>query len=229
MDPLVRTSFIPKKPAVQATNGAVRSSGVGIFFFIALIIFLGSIVLAGGAFAYEKYLQQSLVTKSASLARARAAFEPATINDLMRLDKRLKQANLILNTHTAPSAIFAVIGNDTLSSVAFDKFSLTIGDDRKGTLELHGKTATFSEVALESDQFNKDKALKDVLFSGFTVAKDGGVEFVVNATIDPTTINYRSNLALVGQSADTTKPATPTTPTPTQTAATTTPPVKPKP
>ena len=112
-------------------------------------------------------------------------------------------------------------------SRAFDKFSLTIGDDKKGTLELHGKTVTFSEVALESDQFNKEKALKDVLFSGFTVAKDGGVEFVVNATIDPTTINYRSNLALVGQAADTTQPATPTTPV--QTQGTTTAPVKPKP
>ena len=213
MDPLVRTSFIPKKPVVQAT-AAVHSGGVGVFFFIALVIFLGSILLGAGAFGYEQYLQKSIKSKSDSLTKARAAFEPATIQDLMRLDKRLSEAKVILDGHTAPSAIFTLLSANTLSTVAFDKFDLSTGPDIKGVVQLHGKTATFSDVALQSDAFNKERAFKDVLFAGFTVAKDGGVEFTVSASVDPEVINYRSNLLKVGEVTD--SPAlTPTTPTPT--------------
>lgn len=201
MDPLVRTSFIPKKPVVQATS-AVHSGGVGIFFFIALVIFLGSVLLGAGAFGYEQYLQKSIKSKSDSLTKARAAFEPATIQDLMRLDKRLSEASQILDEHIAPSAIFTLLSDNTLATVAFDKFDLTVGPNVKGVMQLHGKTATFSDVALQSDAFSKERAFKDVLFAGFTVAKDGGVEFTVSASVDPEVINYRSNLLKVGGVTD---------------------------
>ncbi len=204
MDPLVRTSFIPKKPVVQA-NSAVHGGGVGIFFFIALIIFLGSVLLAGGAFAYERYLGQSIKSKSESLSRARAAFEPATIQDLMRLNDRLTEASTILDAHRAPSAIFGLLSATTLTTVAFDKFDLTSGADGKGILALHGKAGTFSDVALQSDAFNKEHSFKDVLFTGFTVSKDGGgVEFLVNTTVDPSLINYRSVLQTGGASGEAT-------------------------
>lgn len=213
MDPLVRTSFIPKKPVVQATS-VVQSGGVGIFFFIALVIFLGSVLLGAGAFGYEQYLQKSIKSKSDSLTKARAAFEPATIQDLMRLDKRLSEASQILDEHIAPSAIFTLLSDNTLATVAFDKFDLTVGPNIKGTMQLHGKTATFSDVALQSDAFSKERAFKDVLFAGFTVAKDGGVEFTVSASVDPEVINYRSNLLKVGAVTDSPVVA-PTTPAPT--------------
>ena len=219
MDPLVRTSFIPKKPVVQAT-ASVQAGGVGIFFFIALVIFLGSIVLGAGAFGYEQYLEKSIKSKSESLTKARAAFEPATIQDLMRLDKRLSEAKRILDAHTAPSAIFALLSARTLSTVAFDKFDLNMGPDAKGVIQLHGKTGAFSDVALQSDAFNSERAFKDVIFAGFTVSKEGGVDFTVSASVDPEVINYRSNLLKVGRVTDT--PASvPTQVTPAPTSSST--------
>lgn len=201
MDPVVRTSFIPKKPVVQAT-ATVHSSGAGVFFFVSLVIFLGSIALGAGAFAYEQYLKSSIKSKNESLVKARAAFEPATIQDLMRLDKRLSEAKRILDTHTAPSAVFALLSLNTLSTVAFDKFDLTTGPDNMGVIQLHGLTSTFSDVALQSDAFGKERSFKDVLFAGFTVADKGGVEFTVSASVDSAVVNYRNNLLKVGGSTD---------------------------
>lgn len=195
--PPVRTSFIPKRAAEQTVSGG-GSSGAGIFFFLALIVFLGSVLLGGGAFAYKQYLTQSIKSKSDSLDRARAAFEPATIQDLMRLDKRMAQARQILEAHTSPSAVFAIISRSTLSTVAFQKYDFSSGVDGKGIIDLHGKTTTFSDVALQSDAMNGEHALKDVLFGGFSVAKDGGVEFEITASVDRSSINYRSNLLAGG-------------------------------
>lgn len=201
MDPVVRTSFIPKKAAVQAAPTQTSGGGAGIFFFLSLIIFLASVLLAGGAFAYEQYLKQSIAAKSDSLIRARAAFEPATIQDLMRLDKRLREASRIIDRHTAPSVIFDLLSKTTLASVAFDKFELTTGIDGKGVLGLHGLTRTFSEVALQSDAMGAERNFKNVLFSGFAVAKTGGVEFNVTATIDPAVMSYRANIDSITKDA----------------------------
>ena len=193
MDPQVRTSFIPKKP-IESGQPSRRSGGMGIFFFVSMVLFLGSIALAGGAFAYEKYLAQSITSKSDQLDRARAAFEPATIQDLMRLDDRLHYSKQIINTHVAPSTIFDLLSASTLTSVSFSKFNFTLSPDGKATLGLEGNTRTFSEVALQSDEFGKVRALRDVLFSNFNVQDSGAVLFAVNATLDPGFILYRSAL-----------------------------------
>ncbi len=193
MDPQVRTSFIPKKPITTAPS--VRRGGLGLFFFLAFVLFLGSILLAGGAFAYQQYLNESIKSKSDSLARARAAFEPATIQDLMRLDDRLKYAKEILDSHTAPSSIFGLLSASTLVSVSFNNFQYFEGPDGKPSLILSGQTRTFSEIALQSDELGKQRPLRNILFSGFTVNRvDGGVAFDVAADVDPNFVVYRSAL-----------------------------------
>ncbi len=196
MPPQVRTSFIPKKQIIAGP--AVSSGGVGLLFLVSLIIFVGSIVLGGGAFAYQKYLSQSIQSKGDSLARARAAFEPATIQDLTRLDKRLTQVHKLLDSHTAPSSIFDLLAATTLSSIAYTQFDFSVGPDGKNLLKLHGKAPAFDAVALQSDQMNTLRMLHDVIYSGFAVSKEGIVDFDVNATIDPALTNYRTVLQAGG-------------------------------
>lgn len=210
MDPQVRTSFIPKKP-IESGQSVRRSGGIGILFFVALVLFLGSVVLAGGAFAYEKYLTQSITSKSDQLDRARAAFEPATIQDLMRLDDRLHYSKQILNGHVAPSVIFSLLSQSTLGTVSFSKLNYNLAPDGKATLGLEGSTKTFSEVALQSDEFGKLRALRDVLFSNFNVQDSGAVIFAVNATIDSGFILYRAALSQAAPSEENQTAPPPTT------------------
>lgn len=222
MDPQVRTSFIPKKPidtAVRPRSGG----GLGIFFFLSVILFLGSALLAGGAFLYEKQLASSIVKKSDQLATARAQFEPATIQNLIRLDDRLVYSKQVLSAHVAPSAIFSLLAASTLSTVSFTQFSYARTPDGSATLALSGITKAFSEVALQSDEFGKLRQLKDTIFSNFNVGEDGSVVFSVKANIDPEFLLYKTLLASGGVAPQTTTTSEALPETPAATPQTTTP------
>jgi hypothetical protein len=194
MDPNVQGSFIPK----QALTAASRGSGAGLFFLLALLVFVMSVVAAGGAFAYQQYLNGQITSKDKMLKTAEGAFDAGAIQDLVRMDARLTQARTLLQSHVSPSAIFAFLSTVTLQKVQFDSFDLSVNKDGSATMALGGSADSFSTVALQSDQLGSSKVLRDVVFSGITVGENGKVSFTVNATVDPSLILYRNNLTQQG-------------------------------
>lgn len=188
MDPQVPTSFIPKKPVAAAYAGT--KAPVGLFFLLSLVVFLGSLVAAGGAFAYLKYLTQSIETKSASLDRSRKVFEPAVIAELVRLDNRMKLGKEILASHMSASSLFTFLERTTLENVRFTDFSFALDGGGGGTVLLEGEARSFSDVALQSDEFGKQRALKDVFFDNINTAQTGAVVFSVRASVDPSFLLY---------------------------------------
>ena len=208
MDPQTQSSFIPKKP-LTGTGGRTNSFAfVGLFFLLAVLVFIASLVSAGAVFAYEGYLSGSIASKSDSLNKAQAAFDPGAIQELVRMDSRLTNANALLEKHIAPSALFAFLSTQTLERVSFSSFSYALGDDGSVTIALAGEADSFSTLALQSDQFNTNKLFKDAIFSGISVGGTGQVAFNVQAKVDPSLINYTNSLT-----------NTPPTPTPTPTPA----------
>lgn len=193
MDPQVSASFIPKKPLVADPKR--RRGGGSLFSLIALLIFITSVVAAGVTFAYTQYLKSAIVSKSDSLKRAQAAYDPGVIEELIRLDQRLSAGQTILGSHLAPSAIFNMLSIKTLEQVQFDQFSYTVNEEGKAELILSGKAANFSTIALQSDEFSASKMLKDVVFGDLTISPTTGrVSFTVTASIDPGSILFRNNL-----------------------------------
>ncbi len=193
MPPQVPTSFIPKKP-LDTGNAYHESGGVGFFFFIALFIFIASLVAGGGVFAYQGFLTSSIASKSASLQAAEGAFDLATVQDLIRLDSRINNANVLLSSHVAPSGIFNFLSQQTLANVQFTDFQYALQSDGTASIIMAGVADSFSSVALQSDQFGASKLLKDVVFFDIKVGTNGTVSFSVAATIDPSLINYGKNL-----------------------------------
>ncbi len=193
MDPQVQASFIPKKSLEMGASPRGGGFG-GLVFLIALLFFVASLVAAGASFAYTQYLQKSIVDKSASLKKAEGAYNPGTIEDLSRLDNRLIQANSLLNKHVAVSGIFAFLSTQTLVNVAFSNFSYDLGGDGSAKIGMSGAADSFSTVALQSDQFNGNKLLKEVLFSNITVGTNGRISFNVSATVDPSVLLYKNTL-----------------------------------
>ena len=191
MDPQVQASFIPKR---SLDTSASRGPGFGLFFLIALLVFVASLVAAGGAFLYQQYLNKSLADKKASLDLAQGAYDPATIQELVRLDERIKQAQTLLNNHAAVSPVFAFLSNQTLEHVAFSSFDFSLQGDGSAKISMAGQADSFSTVALQSDQFGASKLLKDVVFSGIGVDQTGHVNFSVSATIDPSLVSYAASL-----------------------------------
>ena len=197
MDPQVQASFIPKRSLdIGATN---RGGGFGgLIVLIALLFFIASLVAAGAAFAYQQYLQSAITSKAKSLTLAEGAYDPGSIQDLVRLDDRLTQAKILLDKHVAATGIFAFLSTQTLANVSFGSFDYSLGDNGSAKISMAGSADSFSTVALQSDQFDGNKLLKDVAFSGITADAQGHVSFTVSATVDPSVISYAATL---GQSA----------------------------
>lgn len=192
MDPQVSNSFIPKEALTQEK---VRASGLGLFFLIALIVFILSLIAAGGAVAYTQIVNKQLASDKAQLDIQKGAFDPATIQDLVRMDSRIEQAKQLLSKHVAPSAIFDLLAQKTLQNVQFTSFSYELNQDGTAKILMDGTTDSFATIALESDALGNSTGLKDVIFSNITVAQGGGVGFTVEATVDPSVISYAKTVA----------------------------------
>lgn len=189
-----QTSFIPKKTYDVGAVAAPRSSFTGLLSFIAVTLFILSLVSAGGVFLYERYLATSLVRKQESLDRARSAFEPELIRELSRLDAKLAIGQQLLDAHTAPSAVFDLLEEVTLQTVRFTDFSYTV-EEGIPRITMQGSAASFASVALQSDEFAKNRSIKEPEFSGLTLDARGNVQFGVTALIDPALVSYREQSA----------------------------------
>jgi hypothetical protein len=208
MDPQVQASFIPKK-SLEMTNSRGGGFG-GLLVLIALLIFIASLVSAGAAFAYTQYLNNAITSKAKSLTLAEGAYDPGTIQDLVRLDNRLKEAKVLLDKHVAASGVFAFLATQTLPNVSFSSFDYVLGDDGSAKITMQGTADSFSTVALQSDQFGGNKLLKDVIFSSITAAQSGQINFGVSATVDPSVLSYAASLGANAAPAPVTTPASPT-------------------
>lgn len=199
MDPQIPTSFIPKKPVATVQLGT--KAPLSFLFLIALVLFLGSLLSAGGAFAYLTYLKQSIGTKSASLDRSRKVFEPAVIAELVRLNSRLKLGSEVLSSHASPSAVFLFLEKSTLESVRFTDFNYSLDGNGSAVIRLEGEARTFSDVALQSDEFGKQRVLKDIYFDDINTDQTGRVVFSARAAVDPSFLLY-TNLLSAPQAED---------------------------
>ena len=190
MDPQVSTSFIPKKN-LETVSARPSGRGTGLILLIAILIFVASLVAAGGVFAYKQLLTQSIASKSASLALNEKAYDPGVIDELGRVDTRIAQAKNLLHAHVAPSAIFSFLGQQTLEKVQFLTYDYSLQPDGSAKISLTGLADSFSTVALQSDQFGASKILKEVVFSGVSVdTATSKVTFAVSAIVDPSLILY---------------------------------------
>lgn len=183
------TSFIPKKSLTAPTRQA-KGSSIGVFFLFTLVIFIGVIALAIGVFLYQQFIIKSIEQKSASLERASAAFEPAIIQEISRLDVRINSAQDILDNHKAISAFFDLLEVSTLKSVSFENLDYRTDESGRTTISMEGRARNFSSVALQSDIFGKNKFIQEPIFSNLNLDRKGDVIFNFSAFIDPRLISY---------------------------------------
>ena len=193
MDPLPPQSFIPKE---ALTAEKARTGGIGLLLLIVILLFVLSIIAAGGAFAYTQILTKKLADQKSSLDLQKGAFDEATIKDLVRLDSRIEQAKLLLTKHVAPSAVFNFLSDNTLVNVQFTGFDYSLNADGTATIQLDGTADSFSTIALQSDALGKSSLLKDVLFSGITVEANNRISFAVHAVADPGLLSYSKQQAV---------------------------------
>lgn len=187
-----KQTFIPKKSIGEKKDSPKRRGG-GLFFGIALLVFILTAAASGGVYAYKVYLENRVDSMSADLERAKQAFEPSLIRELQRLNTRMDAADRIITRHVALSSLFETLGELTLKTVQFERFTYTFSEETV-QITLQGKAQDYSSVALQSDSFAENPFVKNPIFSNLGLDETGNVTFDVEANIDPILISYKESL-----------------------------------
>ena len=192
----VTTSFIPKESLMQ--DRSPKAPHRSPFVFLNVIgagILIVTVLACAGIYALKSYTEQSIAAKRTSLDRQRAAFEPATIEELLRLDKRLTASQGLLKSHIALSLVFDDLEARTGEHVRFKSFKYEPAGQDRYAITMNGNAKSFNSVAIQSDSFGKSSVIKDPIFSNLNLDPNGDVIFDFNAVIDPVRISYATFIA----------------------------------
>ena len=184
------SSFIPHETPGMVQARYERGGGIlDLVALISIVLFVASGALAGGVFLYKQYLETSSASKLDQLQRAQAAFEPSLIQQLTRLDDRMRAAGQILGSHIAPSAFFNMLASTTITTVAFNTFSFQATDPQHMTIRMDGVADSVNSVALQADLFSKGGMITSPIFSNIDREQDG-VHLSLSGLMNPHSINY---------------------------------------
>ena len=135
-------------------------------------------------------LRAESANKWESLERAKAAFEPALIQELARLDDRMRVAGELLQTHIAPSALFGLLEGLTLQTVSFQTFDFSAPDDSHMTIKMQGVAGGVNAIALQADLFSKNGTLSSPIFSNIARSVEG-VRFDFTGNVHPGSLRFQ--------------------------------------
>jgi hypothetical protein len=186
-----KISFIPQK---TLTKPIYRTGGIGFFMFVSIVVLVISALLFGGAYFYKGMVKNRVDVAVASLKKAQDILDPALIEEVGDIDAKIEGSKIILNQHRATTRVFEFLENSTLDSVRFSgfDFSYPLAKDGKPVLVLKGSTKGYSFLALQSEEFLKNKLVKNIAFSDFTLSDKGKVNFTASVEFDPGFLVYKS-------------------------------------
>ncbi|HWO07308.1 MAG TPA: hypothetical protein VNM40_01855 [Candidatus Paceibacterota bacterium] len=189
METGIKSSFIPQAPVV-GPSARRRGGSFDFLILIALVLFVASATLAVGVFLYVQFLQSSNASKLQQLERAKAAFEPALIQELTRLDDRMRAADEVLAQHIAPSALLKLFEQLTLQTVSFSSFAFTTNN---GTISISmkGLAQSVNSIALQADLLSRSGVIVNPIFSDIN-RQIGGVRFNFSADVRREALLFRS-------------------------------------
>lgn len=193
METGVPSSFIPSdtmEPEIRKRPGrSGRGSLTDFGALIGIVLLVASVALAIGVFLYTQFLETSKENKLDQLERARAAFEPALILELTRLDDRMNVAGTLLAQHLAPTMFFRMLELVTLETVSFRSLNLSVVDAQNITIAMDGVAQSVNSIALQADLFSKNGVITSPIFTNIN-RQDDGVHFKLTALINPGAIRY---------------------------------------
>lgn len=201
METKFQTSFIPKKPLV--TSGASippvkHNTGASLFMTLSVMIFIISILSAGGSYAWKQYLTNDQKVLQQQLKKREQEFNIDLISKLKIQNTQIDTAKKLLENHLAISQIFAILSSLTTESIRFLSLSVSsptgTGDGLKISLTGHG--TNFNAVAFQSDvlghleQYGLRQIVKNPIVADPALDQKGLVSFGLTATIDPNSLSY---------------------------------------
>jgi len=203
MDNKISTSFIPKS-TITPGNLRTRREPVGIIVLFSLLILAISVLYFAGIYGYRYIVDSEInyVCPSAGQSGGdckqglQQTFDLAMsdlptneLNDLKRLDTKLKNGGAVLASHITLRPFFAILAQLTVQNIQYTKFQF--GKDRN--FELSGVAKSYDDIAYQQKVFAGDQGKKYInsfTFSDFDLDPKGNVIFKLAMTVDQKLLTY---------------------------------------
>ena len=183
------TSFIPKTRLTLA--GHKRPGiGFGLGLLVSGFVLLVSLGLFGGVYLYKQSLQKQIDEATATLERAKKAFEPGLITELANLTGSISAAKQIFSQHQASSKLLKLIGDLTLKEATFTTFTYGVFD-KDITVSMNGDAKSYAAVAFQAKLLEDSDFIDTVSISNLALKEAGRVSFSVKLTIKPDFLIYK--------------------------------------
>ena len=192
MEPKFQSSFIPKGLIISTAAGVPVGRKIGersLLAFLAVIIFIISVLLAMGVFGYKFYLKYRIETMGADLERVRATLQPEVISELTRLNNRILSSQKLIAEHQILSPLFKFLEVSTPKTVRFNDFRYSMTNQGLELL-MKGEARGYAALALAADIFGKSQYFKDSIFSDLNLNEKGDVNFSFKAIVDLNLVLY---------------------------------------
>ncbi len=207
MEPMMPTSFIPKRPVSTEPVSAPRpkSHVVGILSLLAFVAVLAAGVSYVGVRLYQKNVLAQKQKADLQINEARKGIGTEFLADMKRLDARINAAKQTIGSHIVVSPIFAALEQTTLRSVQYKTFSYAFAPDQstKETVvrvTLTGTAKAYATIALQSDSFTQNTLIKNPVFSNLTIdEKTNDVNFKLTFDVNPASLSYEAFIASLGR------------------------------
>ena len=229
MEPKFQSSFIPKGPSASSSSQSFtptptttgipsgrRKEESNFLYFIGVVIFIISLVLAIGVFGYKFYIKYRIEKMGTDLEAARTALELDTVKELTLLNSRIISTTNLIKNHHVLNPLFEFPEGSTPKVVRFTNFLYNMNDSGL-QLSMKGQARGYSALALEAQLLNKSIYFKNILFSDLSLNDKGEVNFSITANIDPQLLSYErsiSNIVAIPTSSQTSTSTTTATSTP---------------
>lgn len=185
-----RTTFIPQGASI-APRPAQKT--VGVFTIISIIVFIASVLGLGVAISYDRSLETQIIELDKLIGDYEDAFDRPLLEEIARVDKKIKSAREILAKHRSLATMFDFINKNTLHAIRFTAFGFEDGGEDGFVLTLQGVGRDYSSIALQSDAFVQTRRLKNVVFSNLRLNNDGTISFLLTAEIEAPLLAYSIN------------------------------------
>jgi uncharacterized membrane protein len=178
-----QSSFIPKGPVVQ--QQIFKKKGLGWSGMLVVLLLIISLVGAIGLYAYKIIIKKDIQNLESQLAGDEQNIDTKTINEMVQFEKKMQVTETIVKKHQIISNFLTALSSSTVSTVQFAEMNYANLKEGELSVNLHGKAADYSSVALQENVFYQNRYFKSISFSNLTLSDDGKVSFDIALSVDP--------------------------------------------
>lgn len=186
----LQATFVPKKPLVIKTQN--RPTYTGLLTIVSSVIFVISLLGYGGALVYKKGLETQIADAKTQLQKIQRSLadKSSLVEDMVKLDQRIKISEELLAKHTSLRQIFSFLADSAKKNLRFNEFNYTNKDNEKIDLRMGGEAKSYSTIALQANEFAVSKNMSDIVFSDLNPGLTGNVVFKLSASVKPSFVLY---------------------------------------